>query len=202
MESLGRRITQTTAVTVLAAVAGLLLGSVAVKALVLRFAEHVLYSDAARAIEEVDRQSFEAVSTLEALGGYSATPCSHEEFTYFRALIYDTQYIRDAGRISDGTVTCSALLANPKEHLQKNQPDFVFSEIRISTHAGRVFFRKIGRSSSPGLALRASGFSRGVSTSITPVKERTACQSEARVELRRKEKRICRVNPLAFPAAI
>jgi sensor c-di-GMP phosphodiesterase-like protein len=54
----------------------------------------------------------------------SYVPCSSAELTYFRALIFNAKYLKDAGRMSAGKIDCSASLGRPEHPMAPAKPDF------------------------------------------------------------------------------
>lgn len=90
-------------------VAGYLMGS----AQSLRQASTLL-NEYLKLTAEQDNASFtEARSLLDVLKVSPYPDCSDAEISYFRGLIFRSEYIKDAGRIHDGTIQCSAAVSSP-----------------------------------------------------------------------------------------
>jgi sensor c-di-GMP phosphodiesterase-like protein len=89
----------------------------------LKLTEHRLWQDAERNSAEADLRLAEYGGVIAAMKASSYPPCSHEELTYFRALIFDAKYLKDAGRMSDGKIDCSAVLARPEQPMEQTHQD-------------------------------------------------------------------------------
>ncbi|MGA9072444.1 MAG: EAL domain-containing protein [Terracidiphilus sp.] len=111
MTSVKKRALAALVATTLAAVCGTgggyLLGGV----LALRQAKHQLQKDAERLIAEKNAFLKETDLTLKQMNNSPYPYCSEAEIGYFRKLIFQTDYLRDAGRIHDGKIDCSATLS-------------------------------------------------------------------------------------------
>lgn len=92
------------------AVAGLLLGYVWGRTIVLRNARQRLDAFAERIRTEGETSAEEARAVLDELNHSPYSPCSHQEDEFFRTLMYQSQFLKDAGRMQDGRIQCSALL--------------------------------------------------------------------------------------------
>jgi sensor c-di-GMP phosphodiesterase-like protein len=86
------------------AVAGYLLGCV----LALKLAEYGLDQYAKLMIVQTDASSVEGRSLLDTLKASPYPACSDAEITYFREVVFRSEYLKDAGRILDGKIACSA----------------------------------------------------------------------------------------------
>ncbi|MGD0547543.1 MAG: CSS-motif domain-containing protein, partial [Terracidiphilus sp.] len=127
MRTLKQRILITLAATVLVAACGTLAGWMLGRFITLRLAERRLWQEATRATTEEDVRLTELRSVLAAMTVSTYPPCSSAELTYFRALIFNAKYLKDAGRMIDGKIDCSASLARPEQPLAQAKPDFTLS---------------------------------------------------------------------------
>jgi len=104
------RVRVTLAVTILATVvgsgAGLLLGG----GLAFRQAMIHLQRDAGRLIAEEDAALKETSATMKQMSSSPYPYCSEAEMAYFRKLLFQTDFLRDGGRMRDGKIDCSATL--------------------------------------------------------------------------------------------
>jgi sensor c-di-GMP phosphodiesterase-like protein len=85
---------------------GYLLGG----ALALRQAKHRLQEDVERAVAEQTAFLKETRATLEKMNASTYPYCSEAEIGYFRKLVFQTDYLRDGGRIHAGKIDCSVTL--------------------------------------------------------------------------------------------
>ncbi len=123
MRTFKQRVLVTLAATILAAACGILAGWLVGRLIVLKLTERRLLQVAVRASMQTDSRLKEATSVLAAMQATSSEPCSPSELTYFRALIFDARYLKDAGRMSGGTIACSASLARPSLPMAPAEPD-------------------------------------------------------------------------------
>lgn len=85
---------------------GYLLG----RTLALRQARHQLQHDAERLIAEENATLKETYATMKKMSSSPYPYCSNAELAYFRKLLFQTDYLRDGGRMRDGKIDCSATL--------------------------------------------------------------------------------------------
>jgi sensor c-di-GMP phosphodiesterase-like protein len=85
-------------------VAGYLLGCV----IAVQIAEYSLDQYAKLMVMQEDNSSVEARSLLGTLKGSPYPSCSDAEIAYFREMVFRSEYLKDAGRILDGKIVCSA----------------------------------------------------------------------------------------------
>ena len=126
--SFKQRILFSLAATLIAVVFGTLAGWIFGRFVTMKLAERRLAQDAIRASAEVDLRLVESRAVLAAMLGSTNSPCSSAELTYFRALIFDAKYLKDAGRMSDGKIECSASLARPPQPFSHPKQDFTLVE--------------------------------------------------------------------------
>jgi sensor c-di-GMP phosphodiesterase-like protein len=127
IRNLKQRVLFTLVATILAATCGTLAGCLMGRFITLKLAERRLAQEALRASAESDIRLTEMHAVLSAMKVSSAPPCSAAELTYFRALIFDAKYLKDAGRMSDGMIDCSASLAHPAQPLNHAKQDVNFN---------------------------------------------------------------------------
>ncbi|MFZ1085203.1 MAG: EAL domain-containing protein [Terracidiphilus sp.] len=128
IRSFKQRILISLASTLIVAVFGTLAGWVFGRFVTLKLAERRLWQDASLASAEADIRLAESQAVLAAMLSSSNLPCSSAELTYFRALIFDAKFLKDAGRMSDGKIECSASLARPPQPLDHPKQDFTLVE--------------------------------------------------------------------------
>ena len=85
------------------AFAGYFLG----RALILKQAEARLEQYAIRIVEATERSTAESRHVLAAMNSSQYAVCSDAEMSYFGNLIYESQYLKAAGRMHDGRIVCS-----------------------------------------------------------------------------------------------
>ncbi|MGA2888684.1 MAG: EAL domain-containing protein [Terracidiphilus sp.] len=122
-----QRLLATLVVTIIAAACGALGGSLLGRFITLRQTERRLIEDATRALTVADIRLTEAHAVLVAMKGSSYAPCSDAELTFFRALIFNGKYLKDAGRMSDGTIDCSGAMARPMQPPAQARQDITLS---------------------------------------------------------------------------
>ncbi|HET6168893.1 MAG TPA: CSS-motif domain-containing protein, partial [Terracidiphilus sp.] len=88
---------------------GYFLGS----ALALRVAGNSLDQYAKLVAVQQDASSKEARELLHALRKSPYPFCSETEIAFFRELVFRSEYLKDAGRIRDGKIECSATAGHP-----------------------------------------------------------------------------------------
>ncbi len=125
--SLKHRVLVALASTVIAALCGTLAGWTLGGFVTLKLTKRALLQQASRASAQEDLRIIESSSVLGAMRASSDLPCSTAELTYFRALIFDAKYLKDAGRMSGGKIDCSASLARPEQPLAQVEEDLTLS---------------------------------------------------------------------------
>lgn len=109
--TLKQRVLMTLAATVVAGAFGASGGYLVGRALTLRIAEARLMRDANLVVSQGDSFSDEARAVLSSLKSSPYAFCSDEEISHFRRLIFQSKYLRDAGRIREGTIGCSTTIS-------------------------------------------------------------------------------------------
>jgi len=94
----------TVLVSALGAGCGYLLGC----AITLRMAENALEQHALHIRDTIDRFAGEERSLITRMNTSPYPYCSDAEIAFFRKLLFHSEYLRDAGRIRDGKIECSA----------------------------------------------------------------------------------------------
>jgi sensor c-di-GMP phosphodiesterase-like protein len=111
------------AATAIASVAGVGVGYLMGRALALRLAEGKLVRDAAYVVKQGDAFSDESRALLATLQASPYAFCSETELAYFRKLLFQSKYLRDAGRMRDGTIVCSATMSRAELPVEQFKPD-------------------------------------------------------------------------------
>ena len=111
------------AATAIALVAGAGAGYLMGRALALRLAEGKLVRDAAYVVKQGDAFSDESRALLATLQASPYAFCSETEIAYFRKLLFQSKYLRDAGRMRNGTVVCSATMSRAELPVEQFKPD-------------------------------------------------------------------------------
>jgi sensor c-di-GMP phosphodiesterase-like protein len=110
MRRRGRRILFALSLTVVGTAAGIFAGYQAGRAYALRTVEGRLVQYAGRLVADAESYSEESRTALAAISASPSAFCSNAEISYFRAMIFESQYLRDVGRMRDGRILCSASL--------------------------------------------------------------------------------------------
>jgi sensor c-di-GMP phosphodiesterase-like protein len=108
--NLNKRVLVTLVATILATVCGVGGGYLLGRALALRQTQHRLQQDVERAVAEQTAFLKETRATLELMNASTYPYCSEAEIGYFRKLVFQTDYLRDGGRIRAGKIDCSVTL--------------------------------------------------------------------------------------------
>lgn len=119
----GLGITLATALGTIAA--GLYFGEMAVRELTFRMAKTHLVQYAAQLVAEDENISAELRTALTAVDASEHAPCSASDIGYFRALIFESDLLRDAGRFRAGAIQCSAALGAPARPAALGPPAFI-----------------------------------------------------------------------------
>ncbi len=114
-----QRVFLTLAATLVAAVCGMLMSFAVESLLVFQSAESKLGQDGVQLLREVGAILNETHSVLRTMNASQAGFCSDAEIASFRKLLFSSQFLRDAGRIRNGKIECSAALG--KEDLPQRQ---------------------------------------------------------------------------------
>ena len=151
MPSRKHRILFSLATTICLAACGTIVGYLLASAITLRITEARLDRYATQLMEDGEASSAELRTVLAAIGVSSHRSCSGDEIRYFRALIFESEYMKDAGRMRDGRIECSAALgklATPKEQISA---DFTQQD-------GTVYYKDLAPYRNPDLTILALQF--------------------------------------------
>jgi sensor c-di-GMP phosphodiesterase-like protein len=119
MRTLVQRVVVTLVSTICLATAGAMGGYLLGHAVVVRQAEARLDTYANRTLLEAITSSAESRAILATMNASPYTFCSDDEIEYFRQLIFQSQFLKAAGRMHSGSIDCSttagrAVLAQPQ----------------------------------------------------------------------------------------
>jgi sensor c-di-GMP phosphodiesterase-like protein len=124
MRVLKSRARLTLIVALVAMAVGVAGGYLLVRAIKIGVTETKLEQYAARIMADGESSSAELRTVLAAVSASRRAPCSGAEIGYFRALIFESDFLKDAGRMRDGSVECSAALGRPAQQRGRSEPDF------------------------------------------------------------------------------
>jgi sensor c-di-GMP phosphodiesterase-like protein len=97
-------------------------------AIVIGQSENRLDQYAARILSSGDMSTAESRKVLGKLNASPFPICSDSEITYFRELVYQSQFLKGAGRIRDGKIACSTTLGRGDLSSTTLRPDFTQSD--------------------------------------------------------------------------
>jgi sensor c-di-GMP phosphodiesterase-like protein len=101
---------------------------------------------ASQLMADGEAASAELRTALAAVDASPSRSCSSGEIGYLRALIFESEYLKDAGRIrDDGTIACSAALGKPAKAGDPAQPDFMQQD-------GTAIYRNLPQYKNSGLS--------------------------------------------------
>jgi len=112
MPTLKKRILFTLAATIVAAGCGTLGGFLLASAITVRVTEIRLDQYASRIVADWEASSAELRTALAAMSASQYRVCSADEIGYFRALIFESDFLKDAGRMRDGRIEDDGLGAD------------------------------------------------------------------------------------------
>ena len=124
MRTLKQRVLVTLAATLLAGTCGIVVGYLVGCAVAVRVAKGSIEASATRTIQEAEVASAESRTLLSTMNASPFSFCSDAEVAWFRNLIYQSENLKEAGRIRDGKVECSATLGRLDKPIQVPAPDF------------------------------------------------------------------------------
>ncbi len=148
MSTFSQRMRGVVGVMLLTGLCGALAGYLWGRQFALREMMELLDSHAQRIRAEGDTSSAEARAVLAAMDSSTSPPCSDAEIVHFRKLIYESQFLKDAARVRNGKIECTAVLgrvAGVDADLGQGVP----------RADGTLFFRDIGLFRIPGLMVAA-----------------------------------------------
>jgi len=103
---------------------GALIGSFLGRIVAFHAAESWLDEYATRVVMMEDDSFAEARDLLVALNASRYDFCSDAEISYFRELVFRSEYLKDAGRLAAGKIACSATSGRQTSALDKFTPGF------------------------------------------------------------------------------
>jgi len=107
MRTLFQRVFVTLLSTIVLATAGAIAGFLLGHAYALHHAESRLDNYANRILQQTVASTSESRDMLATMNGSPYPRCSEAEVEYFRQLIFQSQFLKAAGRMSDGRIECS-----------------------------------------------------------------------------------------------
>jgi sensor c-di-GMP phosphodiesterase-like protein len=107
-----------TATATLGAITGFMLGCV----LAIPLSEVHLKKYLERVTVQEDASVKEAHQFLNAMQHLDFAPCSDAELSYFREIVFRSEYLKDAGRIRGGQIECSATAGHPSRPIGHFKP--------------------------------------------------------------------------------
>jgi sensor c-di-GMP phosphodiesterase-like protein len=110
--------------TITLAACGLVGGYLLGRGLALQLAETGLDHYSKLSAAQDDASFLEAQSLLAVLKTSPFTMCSNPEIEFFREQVFRAQYVKDAGRMVDGKIACSATTSHPSRSAGQFRPDF------------------------------------------------------------------------------
>jgi sensor c-di-GMP phosphodiesterase-like protein len=153
IRSLKNRMLQALAVAAVSLVLGTVGGYMVARVITVRIAESKLEQYAARLIADGEASSAELRTVLSAVSASQSPPCSDAELRYFRGLIFESEFVKDAGRMRDGKIECSAALGRQHAARLELEPDFTQQD-------GTAIYKSLGpyrNSDLTTLALESGG---------------------------------------------
>lgn len=124
-----RHLKERIAVTMLATLLGTALGAIAgfflSRNLILKVTEAGLVEQAGNTIQEADHSSREARIVLAEMNATPYAVCSDAEIAFLHNLVFQSEYLKEAGRIHDGRIACSSNLGKPGNPIPLQKPSFV-----------------------------------------------------------------------------
>jgi sensor c-di-GMP phosphodiesterase-like protein len=107
-----------------AAAFGLLAGYWIGREIALRLTESKLKQYATLTMKEADASSRESRTMLAAMNASTFSYCSEAEIAWFRKLLFQSEYLKEAGRMRGGRIECSATLGRLAQPVAQPQPGF------------------------------------------------------------------------------
>ena len=113
--------------TIVAVVCGTLCGYLLARTITVTVTKARLEQYAARLVADGDSSSAELRTMLAAASASKPKqgPCSNADIEYFRALIFESEFLKDVGRMGNKKIDCSAALGRPEKVIAASAPDWV-----------------------------------------------------------------------------
>jgi sensor c-di-GMP phosphodiesterase-like protein len=128
MLALKKSVRFTSMAAVIAAAIGAGGGYLLARAIATAMTETRLEQYAARIVTDGEASSAELRTVLAAVAASPNRPCSNADIGYFRALIFESEYLKDAGRMHNGRIQCSAALGRQERPRAQPEPDFTLQD--------------------------------------------------------------------------
>lgn len=112
------------AAMILMAACGTFVGYQLADSLAIRTTDRRLDRYASRILADGEATSTKLRTVLDAVSASRYSTCSNAEIDYFRTLIFAPEYLKDAGRMRNGKVECSAALGRSVQLGVQSTPDF------------------------------------------------------------------------------
>lgn len=119
-----KRILLALSVEALALAIGSAGGYLLARAITVRVAENKLEQYAARIMADGEASSAELRTVLSAVSASESPSCSDGDIRYLRGIIFESDLVRDAGRMRNGKIECSAALGRQPDPRLEPAPDF------------------------------------------------------------------------------
>ena len=124
MHDLKHRLLLALLATGMGAACGTLAGYLLGRVLTIEHTEIRLAQTAARTMAEADASSREARAVLASMNASPYLFCSDAEIAYFRRLLFQSEYLKEAGRMRGNKIDCSAALGQMEQPVTQFEPDF------------------------------------------------------------------------------
>jgi len=124
MKTLRRHVVTTLVAVIIAAGCGTLVGYWLARTIAVCTTESRLDQYAGRIMADEEATSVELRTVLAAVGASRYPTCSNAEVNYFRTLVFASGYLKDAGRMRNGNIECSAALGLSAQPGRQAIPDF------------------------------------------------------------------------------
>jgi sensor c-di-GMP phosphodiesterase-like protein len=124
MTILRRHFLTTLVAMIIMAACGTFVGYQLSDSLAVRVTESRLDRYASRILANGEATSTQLRTVLDAVNASRYRTCSSTEIDYFRTLIFAPEYLKDAGRMQNGRIECSAALGRPAQPGAQSVPDF------------------------------------------------------------------------------
>jgi sensor c-di-GMP phosphodiesterase-like protein len=145
MPTLKQRILTTFIVTVCAGILGVALGLWLARVVTIRMMQARLDNYAGRLVADEEAADLELRTALAAIDASEHKNCAAPEIAYLRALIFESQSLKDAGRMRAGAIACSAALGKPAQTSSLGDPEFTQQD-------GTAIYRNLVPYQSTGLS--------------------------------------------------
>lgn len=125
MRILKQRIIGTVVATLIAAICGILAGYWCGRGIILHHRQERLALFALRVRTAIEDSSGEARTVLDQLNASPHPRCSEADISFLRVALFRSAFLKDAGRMHDGTIGCSASFGRVNQADKRFQPTFI-----------------------------------------------------------------------------